>query len=144
MDAIVWLGLMILLLMIEVATLGLTTLWFAGGCLAAFFTALMHAPGLVQVLVFLVVSILLLYFTRPIALRYLNKSREKTNINTIIGKEAVVTSEINNLQAKGQVVVGGMEWTARTNSNEDIIETGTIVVIEKVDGVKLIVKRKVC
>ena len=104
----------------------------------------MHAPGLVQVLVFLVVSILLLYFTRPIALRYLNKSREKTNINTIIGKEAVVTSEINNLQAKGQVVVGGMEWTARTNSNEDIIETGTIVVIEKVDGVKLIVKRKVC
>ena len=142
MDAIVWLGLMMVLLAIEVATLGLTTLWFASGCLVAFFAALMHAPGLVQVLLFLVVSITLLYFTRPIALRYLNKSREKTNINTIIGKEAVVTSDINNLQAKGQVVVGGMEWTARTNSNEDIIKTGTVVVIEKVDGVKLIVKRK--
>ena len=142
MEAIIWLGLMIVLLMIEVATLGLTTLWFASGSLVAFFAALLHAPVFVQVLLFLLVSIVLLYFTRPIAVRYLNKSRVKTNVETIIGKEAVVTQEINNLHAKGQVVVGGMEWTARTSTNEETIEKDAVVVVEKVDGVKLIVRRK--
>ena len=142
MEPIIWLGLMIILLAVEVATLGLTTLWFAGGCLIAFFAALLHAPVFLQVLLFLLVSIVLLYFTRPMAVRYLNKSRAKTNVETMIGKEAVVTQDINNLHAKGQVVVGGMEWTARTITNEETIEKEAIVVIEKVDGVKLIVKRK--
>lgn len=142
MEAILWLGLMIVLLIVEIATLGLTTLWFAGGSLIAFFAALLHAPVFLQVLLFLVVSIALLYFTRPIAVRYLNKSRVKTNVETMIGKEAVVTQDINNLHAKGQVVVSGMEWTARTSTNEETIEKDAIVVIEKVDGVKLIVKRK--
>jgi len=142
MEAILWLGLMIVLLMIEIATLGLTTLWFASGSLVAFFAALLHAPVFVQVLLFLLVSIVLLYFTRPIAVRYLNKSRVKTNVETIIGKEAVVTQEINNLHAEGQVVVGGMEWTARTSTNEETIEKDAVVVVEKVDGVKLIVRRK--
>ena len=142
MEAIIWLGIMIVLLMIEVATLGLTTLWFAGGSLVAFFAALLHAPVFVQVLLFLLVSIVLLYFTRPIAVRYLNKSRVKTNVETIIGKEAVVIQDINNLHAQGQVVVGGMEWTARTSTNEETIEKDTVVIVEKVDGVKLIVKRK--
>lgn len=141
MEAILWLGLMIVLLAVEVATLGLTTLWFAGGSLVAFFAALLHAPVFLQVLLFLVVSIALLYFTRPVAVRYLNKSRVKTNVETMIGKEAVVTQEINNLHAKGQVVVGGMEWTARTSTNEETIEKGAVVLIEKVDGVKLIVKQ---
>ena len=143
MESIIWLGLMIVLLMIEVATLGLTTLWFAGGSLVAFFAALLHAPVFVQVLLFLLVSIVLLYFTRPIAIRYLNKSRVRTNVETIIGKEAVVTQAINNLHAQGQVVVGGMEWTARTSTNEETIEKDTIVVVKRVEGVKLIVVRKV-
>lgn len=142
MEAIIWLGIMIVLLMIEVATLGLTTLWFAGGSLVAFFAALLHAPVFVQVLLFLLVSIVLLYFTRPIAIRYLNKSRVKTNVETIIGKEAVVTQDINNLHAQGQVVIGGMEWTARTSTNEETIEKNAVVVVKKVDGVKLIVSRK--
>ena len=142
MEAIIWLGIMIVLLMIEVATLGLTTLWFAGGSLVAFFAALLHAPVFVQVLLFLLVSIVLLYFTRPIAVRYLNKSRVKTNVETIIGKEAVVTQDINNLHAQGQVVIGGMEWTARTSTNEETIEKNAVVVVKKVDGVKLIVSRK--
>ena len=142
MEPIIWLGIMIVLLAIEVATLGLTTLWFAGGSLIAFFAALLHAPVFLQILLFLIVSIVLLFFTRPIAMRYLNKSRVKTNVETIIGKEAVVTQDIHNLHAKGQVVVGGMEWTARTSTNDETIEKGAVVVIEKVDGVKLIVRRK--
>lgn len=142
MEPIIWLGIMIVLLAIEVATLGLTTLWFAGGSLIAFFAALLHAPVFLQVLLFLIVSVVLLWFTRPIAVRYLNKSREKTNIETIIGQEAVVLQDINNLHAKGQVIVGGMEWTARTSKNDETIEAGAIVVVEKVDGVKLIVSRK--
>ncbi len=143
MEPIIWLGLVIVLLAIEVATLGLTTLWFAGGSLIAFFAALLHAPVILQILLFLGVSIVLLFFTRPFAVRYLNKSREKTNVEMIIGKEAVVTQDINNLQAKGQVVVGGMEWTARTSTNDETIEKDAIVVIERVDGVKLIVARKI-
>ena len=142
MEPIIWLGIVIVLLAIEVATLGLTTLWFAGGSLVAFFAALLHAPVFVQVLLFLLVSIVLLWFTRPIAIRYLNQSRVKTNVETIVGKEAVVTVDIDNLQAQGQVIVGGMEWTARTGENGEKIEAGTIVMIERVEGVKLIVSRK--
>ena len=142
MEPIVWLGMFIVLLAIEVATLGLTTLWFAGGSLVAFFASLLHAPVFLQVFLFLLVSIVLLWFTRPIAIRYLNQSRVKTNVETIVGKEAVVTVDIDNLQAQGQVIVGGMEWTARTGENGEKIEAGTIVMIERVEGVKLIVSRK--
>lgn len=142
MEPIIWLGLMIVLLAIEIGTLGLTTLWFAGGCLVAFFAALFHAPVLLQIILFLIVSVVLLYFTRPLAVRYLNQNRVKTNVETIIGKEAIVLQDINNLEVKGQVSLDGMEWTARTSKNGETIEKGAVVVVEKVDGVKLIVTRK--
>lgn len=142
MEAIFWLGTVIVLIIIEIATLGLTTIWFAGGALAACIAALLHANLLIQVLLFMAVSVLLLVFTRPAAVRYLNKNRTKTNADSLIGKEAIVTQEIDNLKAQGQVQVNGMEWTARAGRNQEAIEKGTIVEIEKIDGVKLIVRRK--
>ncbi len=142
MEPIIWLGLMVVLLAIEFATLGLTTLWFAGGSLVAFLAALLHAPVAVQVVLFLLVSIVLLCFTRPIAVRYLNRSRVKTNVGTMVGKEAVVLQEINNLKAQGKVLLSGMEWTARTAENGVTIEKDAIVIVERVDGVKLIVHKK--
>lgn len=142
MEAICWLAVVIVLLVIEIATLGLTTIWFAGGALVACIAALFHAGILVQVILFLAVSVLLLFFTRPMAVRYMNKSRTKTNAESLVGKEALVLQRIDNLNSQGQVQVNGLEWTARSGSSQEVIEPGTIVEIEKIDGVKLIVKRK--
>lgn len=142
MEAIVWLAVAIVLLVVEIVTLGLTTIWFAGGALVACIAAALQADFLVQIVLFLVVSVLLLFFTRPVAMRYMNKNRTKTNSESLMGKEAVVLQEINNLKASGQVQVNGIEWTARAEKMEDVIEKGAIVCIKKIEGVKLIVERK--
>ncbi|MGN0250808.1 MAG: NfeD family protein [Oliverpabstia sp.] len=142
MEAIVWLAVAIVLLVVEIITLGLTTIWFAGGALVSCIAAALQADFLVQIILFLVVSVVLLFFTRPVAMRYMNKNRTKTNSESLVGKEAVVLQEINNLKASGQVQLNGIEWTARAENMEDVIEKGAIVCIKKIEGVKLIVKRK--
>lgn len=142
MDALIWLILVIVLVAIEIGTLGLTTIWFAGGALVACIAALFGGGTTIQILLFFLVSIVLLVFTRPIALRLLNKGKIKTNVESLPGQEAIVVQEINNLNGKGSVCVNGMEWTARTESNQEIIPTGEVVQILKIDGVKLIVKGK--
>ena len=142
MEAIVWLAVAIVLLVVEIITLGLTTIWFAGGALVACVAAALQADFLVQMILFLVVSVVMLFFTRPVAMRYMNKNRTKTNSESLVGKEAVVLQEINNLKASGQVQLNGIEWTARADDMEDVIEKGAIVCIKKIEGVKLIVKRK--
>ena len=76
------------------------------------------------------------------AVKYLNVNRTRTNAESLIGKEAVVTQTIENLKNQGQVIVGGIEWTARTGDNETVIEKDTVVEIERIEGVKLIVKKK--
>ncbi|MCI6043506.1 NfeD family protein [bacterium] len=142
MEAICWLAIVIVLLVIEIATLGLTTIWFAGGALVACVAALLHANIWVQIVLFLVVSVLLLFFTRPLAIRYMNKDRMKTNVDSMVGKEAVVTESIDNLKAQGVVQVNGLEWTARSEESQEVIPKGAIVEVGRVDGVKLIVRKK--
>ena len=142
MEAICWLAIVIVLLVIEIATLGLTTIWFAGGALVACVAALLHANIWVQIVLFLVVSVLLLFFTRPLAVRYMNKDRTKTNVDSMVGKEAVVTEAIDNLKAQGVVQVNGLEWTARSEESQEVIPKGAIVEVGRVDGVKLIVRKK--
>ena len=89
------------------------------------------------------VAILLLIFTRPIAVKYFNKDRIRTNVESLIGKQAIVISEINNLEGIGQVTVGGQEWTARSKDENAEIPVGTVVVVCAINGVKLIVEPKV-
>lgn len=137
-----WLILLIACMIIELATMGLTTIWFAAGALVAAVAAALHAPLIVQVALFLVVSILLLFFTRPIAVKYFNKDRIRTNVESMIGRQAIVISEINNLEGVGQVTVGGQEWSARSKNEEAQIPVGTVVVVCAVSGVKLIVEPK--
>ena len=139
MDAILWLAAVVVLLVIEIATLGLTTIWFAGGALIAGIAAVTGAGSIVQFVIFLIVSLIL---TRPVAVKYLNVNRTRTNAESLIGKEAVVTQTVENLKNQGQVIVGGIEWTARTGDNETVIEKDTVVEIERIEGVKLIVKKK--
>lgn len=104
--------------------------------------AAVHAPLWVQIVLFLVVSALLLFFTRPVAVKYFNKDRVRTNVESLIGKQAIVISEINNLQGIGQVTVNGQEWSARSTDEEAAIPVGCVVIIERVSGVKLIVTPK--
>ena len=136
----VWLVLLIVFIVIELITMGLTTIWFAGGALLAATAAALHAPLVIQVALFLIVSILLLFFTRPIAVRYFNKDRIKTNVESMVGRQAIVISEIDNLEGIGQVTVAGQEWTARSMDENQKIAVGTVVLVRAISGVKLIVE----
>lgn len=138
----VWLIVLVALVVIELLTMGLTTIWFAGGALMATLASLVHAPVTIQIILFLVTSALLLYFTRPIAVKYFNKDRVRTNAESLVGRQAIVISEIDNLQGIGQVNVGGMEWSARTRIDGVTLPVGAVVIVFAIDGVKLIVEEK--
>lgn len=137
--ALMWLIALVLFVVVELLTVGLTTIWFAGGALAALAAELLSAPFWVQVILFFAVSIALLVFTRPLAAKYINQKRVKTNVESLIGQRAVVLKDIDNLKGQGQVQVGGMEWTARAVRDEMKILADEIVYIQAVDGVKLMV-----
>lgn len=137
---IIWLALMAVLLIIEIMTLGLTTSWFAAGALFAFLTALLGLNQGIQIGVFVVVSVVLLFFTRPWAVKYLNTRTVKTNTEALVGKSARVIADINNLKSEGQVVINGLEWTARSSDDTIIFRTGDVVTVVGIEGVKLIVE----
>lgn len=137
-----WLILLIVFIGIEVATLGLTTIWFGGGALVAVLAAALRAPIVIQIVLFFLVSLVLLFFTRPVAVKYFNKDRIRTNVESLVGRQAIVISEINNLQSIGQVTVGGQEWSARSCDDKMNILPGAVVKILAINGVKLIVREE--
>lgn len=142
MEPVYWLILFLLLIVIEVLTMGLTTIWFAGGAVVAMVINMLGGNIWIQMIAFLAVSFLLLIFTRPFAARYVNRGRVNTNVDELIGAEAVVTETIDNLKSTGTVRINGLEWTARSKDVSVLIENGTTVEILSVEGVKLIVKEK--
>ena len=137
-NSVLWLLILAILIFIEIITLGLTTIWFAGGALVAFIISLFFDNLLLELILFLVVSMVLLYFTRPLVLKYFNPKRTKTNYEGVIGKVALVTTTIDNMNAVGQVVVDGQEWSAKA-MEDVVIEKGHKVKIHGITGVKLIV-----
>ncbi len=141
MNSMLWLILLAILLIVEMATLGLTTIWFAGGALVAFIVSLFYDNLLLEISLFLVISLLLLIFTRPFVKKYFNSTRVKTNYEAIIGKEAIVTATIDNDTNTGLAIVNGQEWSARSVDGSKI-EKGTRVIIENISGVKLMVSIK--
>lgn len=142
MEPILWLILLAVLLVTEAVTVGLTTIWFAGGALVAAIASGLGAGILIQWILFLSISVVLLIFTRPLAVRYMNRGVEKTNVDSLIGKRAVVIQKINNLEQTGQVRINDIEWMARSLSDDMHIPENAIVVIEDVQGVKLIVREE--
>lgn len=142
MVSIYWLIAFVILVGIEIATMALTTIWFAGGAFAAFILSLFGVSVEIQLVVFVVVSFVLLFFTRPWAARYLNNHTSKTNADSLIGKAAKVTAEINNEQGTGAAIVNGQEWTARAEDEKEIFPVGVMVTVNEIRGVKLIVSRK--
>ena len=141
-DTVLWLVALVLFIVIEIATMGLTTIWFAGGALAAVIAAALGAPLFIQIVLFLAVSFVLVYFTRPVAIKYFNKDRVKTNAESLVGRQAIVISEIDNLLGTGQVTVSGMEWTARSAEEDIKVQPGAVVDIIAINGVKLIVRER--
>lgn len=138
---ILWLTIFIILLVIELLTVGLTTIWFAVGALAAMAASAAGAGFGLQVIIFLAVSCILLILTRPIALRYLNSHREKTNYESNIGAVIKLTEKVDNLNQTGKGILNGQEWTVRSENDNDILDAGTTAIVTSVSGVKLIVKK---
>ncbi|BCN29696.1 NfeD family protein [Anaeromicropila herbilytica] len=142
MESVYWLILLAALLVIEIITLGLTTIWFAIGAFFAFVGSLIGLSVFIQIVLFVVVSVLMLYFTRPVAVKFFNNRTVKTNYQSLIGKEARVLTRIDNFNATGSASLDGQEWTARAADDEKIIEAGVKVTVVDIVGVKLIVKEK--
>lgn len=140
--SVVWLVAMVVLLIIEGIVPGLVSIWFALGALAALIAALVGAPVWLQVVWFLVVSIAALVLTRPLAKKYVNGRAEPTNADRIIGKDCVVTEEINNILGTGAVTAEGKVWTARMERDGETAAPGQVLRVLRIEGVKLIVEAK--
>lgn len=137
--ALYWLVAMVILTVIECISLGLTTIWFAGGALVAAIAAALGAPVYVQVVLCILVSGILLIFTRPWAMRFLNNRTVKTNAESLVGEIAIVTMEVNNLKSEGQIQIKGSYWTARSTDDSVTIAKDKKVRIEEISGVKCLV-----
>lgn len=140
---IFWLVVFVACIVIEIISMGLTTIWFAGGALVSAVAAALSAPVWLQIVLFFGVSLILIYFTRPIAVKYFNKDRVKTNAESLVGQQAIVISEINNLQGIGRVLVNGQEWSARNVDDSAQLAVGSVVIVRAISGVKLMVEEKV-
>ena len=137
-DAIHWLIWMVVFLAIEGASVTLVSVWFAAGSLVAMIAALLNASFLVQLVIFFAVSCILLAMLRPMVRRYITPKVTKTNVDAIIGKQVLVTEAVDNLNACGTIKLNGIQWAARSTSG-DTIETGTVVTIDRIEGVKVFV-----
>ncbi len=139
--ALIWLIAMIVLLIVEAVVPGLVSIWFALGALAALIAAILHAPMWLQLVWFFVVSIAALVLTRPLAKKYVNGRVKPTNADMILGKECVVTEEIDNIRGTGAVTVGGKVWTARMENDGETAAVGEVLKTLRIEGVKLIVSK---
>jgi len=138
MNSIYWIIILAILIFIEILTLGITTIWFAGGAVAAFILSLYYDNLILEIIVFLAVSLALLYFTRPVVMKQLNSTRTSTEYEGVIGKIAVVIIEVDNMNGVGQVNVDGQEWSARSLDGS-ILKKDTTVRIQGITGTKVIV-----
>lgn len=138
---IIWLAIFLGLLLCEILTLNLTTIWFAAGAFVSFILAVLEANLIVQMIAFVLISFILLILTKPILKKFMDKDNlVKTNIDELPGSQAIVLEEINNMANTGKVMLRGMEWTARSMDNAKVIPKDSLVVVKEVQGVKLMVE----
>lgn len=135
---IIWLIAFLGLLLVEFLTVGLISIWFAVGALAALITAFITDSVVVQSIVFVVVSFVVLLVTKPLVKKLKVNTFQPTNSDRVIGKVAEVVKEITPMEY-GEVKIFGTYWTAASDKK---IEVGSKVVVERIDGVKLIVRKE--
>ena len=140
MQKIVWLALLLLFAGAEALTVGLTSVWFAAGALAALTAALLGGALWIQIALFLIVSVLCLLAVRPLARRHLNNKVEATNADRVIGEQAQVTEDIDNIHGRGAVVIRGVAWSARSEDGLPV-PAGSLVRVLRIEGVKVFVER---
>lgn len=134
-----WFALLIVFIVAEAITVSVVSIWFAFGALVALIAQMLGANLTVQIIIFLIVSGVSLYFTRPLLKKYLSVGKEKTNVAAIIGKRGIITKSIHP-NDYGQVKIGGQIWTAK-NSKKEVIQLNEEVEVLAVEGVKLIVRK---
>ena len=139
-NSIYWLLILGILILIEIIAPNLTTIWFAAGALLAFVVSLFYDNLVLELILFLIASLALLYFIRPLILRYFNPQKAKENYEGVIGKDGLVNTKIDNSNKTGKVTVGGQEWSARSLEGS-IIEEGSKVRIQAITGAKLVVSK---
>ena len=138
---IAWLVAVIVFLGIEITTVTLTSIWFAAGALAAMLVAMFDGSLIVQIIAFILVAFGLLYATKPWAKKFIDTKKESTNADRAIGEHVRVIERISNLDQTGRVMYNGLDWTARTENDNMVIEQGELVRVLRISGVKLIVER---
>ena len=138
-DAVCWFALMVVCLVMEANTVTLVSLWFAFGALVAMVASLLGAEIWLQAVLFFGISGLLLGLLAPIVRRYIRPKIVRTNVDAMVGKRGYVTEDVNNLLPSGQVKLGGMPWTARSETGEEIPKD-TLVEVVRIEGVKAFVK----
>lgn len=136
----IWLIASAVMFILEIFTISFLLFFPAIGAFLAFLCAIFGASMQVQVITFVISSILLIAFIRPIVTKFFKAKDVAMNSESVIGKNAVVIKEIDNLHGKGQVKVAGEIWSAVSSTDENIEEGATVVVL-KIEGVKLIVKK---
>ena len=139
--SVFWLIAMIVLLIVEAAVPGLISIWFALGSLGGLVTALLGGPVWLQIGWFILLSVLSLILTRPLVRKYVNSRVKPTNADMMIGRDCVVTEDIDNLKGSGAVSISGKVWTARMESEEEQARAGEVVKVLRIEGVKLIVSK---
>lgn len=140
MEPIIWIIIAVIFVIIEAITLGLSTIWFSIGALVSSIFSLFGFNLIVQIAAFLIISSLLLYYTRPIAKKYLKIGHTRTNADSLINETAIVIKEIDNIKGYGQVKVKGQIWSAKSLNNEIISENEKVKIID-IQGVRLVVER---
>lgn len=138
---VLWLAVVVVFLAVELATVTLTSIWFAAGGLIALFVAMAGGGFAFQMVAFLIAAFGMFFATKPWADKVINAKKISTNADRAIGEEVRVLERINNLDQTGRVVVHGQDWMARTEDDKNIIEQGELVRIVRISGVKVIVER---
>ena len=141
LPSMVWLVLLVVFAIVEAVTVGLASVWFAAGALAALLATFFTDNIWIQIFLFVAVSAAALAALRPLAKKYVTPKQVATNADRVIGREAVVTEDIDNLKATGAVKIFGVLWSAR-GAEDTPIPAGSTVIVKEIDGVKLIVSKK--
>ena len=138
---LLWIILLIVFVVIELATVGLVSIWFAAGSLVALIIAILNGGIIAQFIAFIIVSVGLLAATRSWARDFVNSKTQKTNADSVVGKEIRITERVSNLDQTGAAVVSGQEWNVRADDDKQIFEQGETARVVRISGVKLIVEK---
>ena len=134
-----WAAAIVVFIVLELSTVGLTSIWFALGALCALIAALLGAPVWLQIVWFVIISVAALVLTRPLVKKYINGKTHATNADRIIGVRAVVKERIDAIEGTGAVLADGKMWSARS-ADGSAIEADAVVTVKEIQGVKLVVE----